>query len=408
MSSENRSRRTVLASLAGGTIAGTSGCLQTISDDLTGSESNQENWKTVSPKPFTAVAESRSPTAILGDSDRPESFGQAIATTGDTVFVGVPGGAPDGVEEAGIVAVFDRSEDGWEQTATVTGQKRERDRFGGQIAASESTLLVGSEYNYSGTSRIPVSVFERSNDDDWQLTTELTAPVYVESVTVDGDTAVMRAEGDGLATVFERENGTWERRQTLSVDERNNGRTVRAVAVADQTILVGAPPKAGPKRRRAKSGAVHVFDRSSESWSHRTTLSGAAGTDHFGWSVSLAGETALIGDYINDTAYVFALSDGQWSREQMYTATADDSSYFGDTVATDGETTLVGAPSAEFGDSTGAVYQLGQSSSTDDAEGVYFTAPDTSKRFGDVVATTSGTTAVTGMHLEEPSVYLYE
>lgn len=403
-------RRAVLGSLAGGTLAGMGGCLQMFSENASGPKSEDESWKTVSPNPFTAVAKSRSPIATFGGSNRSESFGRVVATTGDTVFVGVPQATPDGVKKAGIVAVFEQLGNGWEQTATLTGRKHKRDYFGGQIAASGSTLLIGNEYNYSGTSRIPVSVFERSNGDGWELATELTERVYVESMAVDGDTAVLRtADSDELVDVFERENGEWGQRQTLSADNRNDGRIVRSVAADGETILVGAPPKAGPERRRARSGVVYVFRRSSSTWNHQTTLSGATGSDHFGWSVSVAGRKALIGDYINDTAYVFSLSDDHWSREQMYTATSGDSSqYFGDTVAMDGNTLLVGTPHVQFGDSVGAVYKLDQPSSTNDPRGIYFTAPDTSEQFGDVIATTNGTTIVAGRHSGERFIYIYE
>jgi hypothetical protein len=407
---DRRPRRAVLGSLAGGTLAGMGGCLAMFSENASGPESGNESWTTVSPNPFTAVANSRSPGATLGGSDRSESFGQVVATTGDTVFVGVPRATPDGVTRAGLVAVFERSEAEWEQTATLTGRKQTRDYFGGQIAASGATLLVGNEYNYSGTSQIPVSVFERSNGDGWELTTELTERVYVESMAIDGETAVLRTgDSGGLADVFEREHGEWGRKQTLSADDRDDGRVVRSVGTDGETILVGAPPKAGPKRRRAKSGVVHVFGRSSGTWRHRTTLSGAAGTDHFGWSVSVDDGQALIGDYSNDTAYVFGLADGHWSREQMYTATSGDSDqYFGDTVAMDGTTLLVGAPHGQFGDSVGAVYTLDQPSSTNDPRGIYFTAPDPSDQFGGALATTSGTTVVAGRRSKEGVVYIYE
>jgi hypothetical protein len=386
------------------------GCLTTVSESTSGPGVDTESRETVSPEPFTAVARSRAPVATLGGPDRSESFGQVVATTGDTVFVGVPRAEPDGITKAGVVAVFERSGTGWEQTATLTGRKQKRDGFGGRIAASGSTLLVGNEYNYSGMSRIPVSVFERSNGDGWQLTTELTERVYVESMAVDGDTAVLRtADEDGLVGVFEREGRDWGRRRTLSTGDWDDGRTVRSVATDGETILVGAPPKQGPKRRRAGSGVVHVFGRSDGAWSHRTTLSGASGTDHFGWSVSAVDGTALIGDYINDTAYVFGRSDGRWAREQMYSATSGGShQYFGDTVTVDGDTLLVGAPHARFGDSVGAVYELGRPSDGDDPRGVYFTAPDGSEQFGDAIAATNGTTVVAGRHSGEGFVYIYE
>jgi hypothetical protein len=313
------------------------------------------------------------------------------------------------VENAGTVAVFERAANGWERTATLTGRKNERDYFGGQIAASGSTLLVGNEYNYSGTSQLPVSVFDRSNGDGWELTTELTERVYVESMALDGDTAVLRTgDGDGLVDVFEREGGEWGRRQTLSVDDREAGRAVRSVATDGETVLVGAPPVAGPARRRASSGVVHVFSRASSTWRHRTTLSGVLGRNHFGWSVSVDGSTALIGDYSTDTAHVFGLSEGRWSHEQRYTATSGDSSrYFGETVDTDGNTLLVGAPHAQFGGSVGAVYELDRPSSTNEPGGTYFTAPDASDQFGDEIAITGGTTVVAGRQSEEGFAYVY-
>jgi hypothetical protein len=121
-----------------------SGCQQVFSENGPSPRSEDERWNTVSPKPFTAVAESRDPVATLGGPGRSGSFGQAVVTTADTVFVGVPRSAPDGVQRAGLVAVFDRLGNGREQTATLTGRQPEPDYFGGRIAASGSTLLVGN------------------------------------------------------------------------------------------------------------------------------------------------------------------------------------------------------------------------------------------------------------------------
>jgi hypothetical protein len=403
-------RRTVLGSAAAGALGVVSGCLNPFSETVRDGAPDDESWKTVSPSPFTAVAESRTPVATFGGSDRPESFGQAVGTTGDTVFVGVPQAAPDGVERAGVVAVYDRLGTGWGRTATLTGRKQTREYFGGQLAVGGSTLLVGNEYNYSGTSKIPVSVFERVDGDDWELTTELTEPTYVEAMAIEGETAVVRGgDTDGLVDVYERDRGEWGQRQTLSVDDPDGGRFVRSVATDGETILVGVPPKSGPKRRRGKSGAVHVFSRQNDTWSRQTTLSGESGTDHFGWSVAVDGERALIGDYINDTAYVFLRSDGQWAREQMYTETKGEAHhYFGDTVAVAGDTTLVAAPHAQFDNAEGAVYELDETSPSTDPSARYFLALGGTDQFGDSIATRNGTTVVTSRDADAGFVSVYE
>jgi hypothetical protein len=404
-----RTRRAVVGALGAGALAGLYGCLQVFSEATSGRGCEGEDWGTVSAHPFAASAAARSSVATVGGADWPDSFGQAVATTGDTVFVGVPQAPVDGADKAGLVAVFDRVRGEWERTATVTGRAKSRDYFGGQLAASGSTLLVGNEYNYSGTSRIPVSVFEQSKGGAWELRTTLTDSVYVESMAVATGTAVVRTDDDDdLARVYERATGTWTQRETLAADNRNEGRFVRTVATDGQTILVGTPPKSGPNCRRAKSGVVHAFERSGDTWRHSQALSGAPGKDHFGWSVSVADGRAVIGDYTNDTAYVFGRSDDRWSREQMYTATDGEShQYFGDTVATDGTTVLVAAPHAPFGDTAGAIYDL-HLSSTDDSDVRYFTAPDSSERFGAAMATAGGTSVATLRRSDENFVSIYE
>lgn len=409
MAGDKRTRRGVLGLVGSGALAGMGGCSLVIPE--MGPESTvEEDWETVSPEPFTAVAESRSPVARFGGDDRPASFGTAVATTGDTIFVGVPEAASGGVEKAGAVAVFERAGEGWEQTTTLSGRDRERGRFGKEVTADGSTLLVGSEYGYTGEPQNPVSVFERSNGDGWQLTTELTEPAYVDLMAIEDDTAVLRTDSSsGHAAVFERQDEAWDHQATLRIDSLNDGRLVRTVDTDGKTILIGAPPKSGPKSRRAKAGVVHVFERSAGDWHHQSPLSGAPGTDDFGWSVSVDDGRAVVGDYINDTAYVFSSAGGEWTREQMYTATGGGGhQYFGDTVTIDGETVLVGAPHAQFGDSTGAVYELQDDSSAGDPMGTYSTAPDSSQQFGDEIATRDGTTVVADTHSDEQSVYIYE
>lgn len=338
-------RRRLLAGVACGALAGASGCPRAFSGDEDETEGSEpvsaaptagDGGETESPAAsFTAVAASRSPAATFAPG-RSASFGRSVATTGDVVFVGLPHAAPDGRERAGAVAVFERSTGGWERAATLTG-RRIRGQFGRRVVADGSTLLVGNDYPSSGTPRLPVSVFERAGD-GWRRTADLVDRVHVESMALADGTAVLRtADGDGLAAVFERRRGEWERRRTPSVDRRDDGRRVRAVATDGETALVGAVPRAGPERRRADSGVVFVFERADGAWRRRTTLSGGTGTDHFGWSVAVEEGTALVGDYAGDTASLFGRSEGGWSREGTYTATDGESHrYFGETVALDG------------------------------------------------------------------------
>jgi drug/metabolite transporter superfamily protein YnfA len=77
-------------------------------------------------------------------------FGSSVAISGDTVAVGAPyhWSVPwpfDGVNDAGIAYVFDHYESGWRWRATLTAANAEEyDSFGDAIAISGDTVVVGA------------------------------------------------------------------------------------------------------------------------------------------------------------------------------------------------------------------------------------------------------------------------
>jgi hypothetical protein len=96
---------------------------------------------------------------------------------------------------------------------------------------------------------------------------------------------------------------------------------------------------------------------SGASWTEQQKLvasDGAAG-DHFGFSVALSGDTALIGANQDDSrrgaAYVFVRSGTTWTEQQKLVASnRSENDGFGASVAISGDTALVGAS----GDNSGA------------------------------------------------------
>src|SRR5207302_6807969 len=104
--------------------------------------------------------------------------------------------------------------------------------------------------------------------------------------------------------------------------------------------------------------AAYVFTRSGAVWRQQQQLTAADGaaTDTFGCSVSVSGDTAVIGASgkkfgvsIADqgAAYVFTRSGTVWSQQQELTASdgASGGSFgFGRSVAVSGDTAIIGAP----------------------------------------------------------------
>ena len=125
------------------------------------------------------------------------------------------------------------------------------------------------------------------------------------------------------------------------------------VAVSGNTIVVGAPvhpyspPNEGP-------GAAYVFVKSGGTWSQKAELTASDGVsgDLFGDSIAVDGNTIVVGAPIHQlglnqypgAAYVFVESGGTWTQQAELTA-SDGASWdnFGNSVAISGTTIVVGA-----------------------------------------------------------------
>ncbi len=83
-------------------------------------------------------------------------------------------------------------------------------------------------------------------------------------------------------------------------------------------------------------------------WGTELTATGGASNDYFGQSVAIDGDTCVIGasgtNSYTGSAYVFTKSGGSWSQVAELTATGGaDGNYFGQSVAIDGDTCVIGA-----------------------------------------------------------------
>ncbi len=236
------------------------------------------------------------------------------------------------------------------------------------------------------------------------------------SVSVDGDTAVVGARLDdvgastdqGSAYVYVRSGGVWTQQQQLTASD---GAALdyfgSSASVSGDTVVVGAWQN--DIGANADQGSAYVFVRVGGVWTQQQQLTASDGVynDQFGSSVSVSGDTSVVGAWKDDvggyadlgSAYVFVRSGGVWTQQQQLTASDGAiGDYFGHSVAVDGDTVVVGADLDNVGASTdqGSAYVYVRSG------GVWtqqkkLTAPDGAydDRFGTSVAV-SGDTAVVG------------
>jgi len=301
-------------------------------------------------------------------------FGSAAALNGSTALIGADGDN----SFQGAAYLFTKSNGSWSEGQKLTASDGlPGDEFGYRVVLADNTLLVGAFTATVGgvVSQGAAYVFTQS-DGTWSESQKLTASDgalfdnFGASVALDGSTLVVGANGatvggnaaQGAVYVFTESNGTWTQTQKLTADDGaaydNFG---LSVALKGSTILVGSPRAA--IGANAGQGALYVFTESNGTWSQtqKLTASDGATNDSFGESVALDGSTALIGAYnatINGhtwqgAAYIFTESNGSWSEGQRLTASDGTAgANFGNAVALNGSTALIGADASTVGGNT--------------------------------------------------------
>ena len=241
------------------------------------------------------------------------------------------------------------------------------------------------------------------------------------SVAADGDFMVVGAPqrvvgaqpGAGAAYVFVRAGATWiQQRILFAPDPGVNDGFGTAVSIAGNTIVVGAPRADTPGA--ADAGAAYVFVRSGTSWLHQQKLYAPDGApiDVFGTSVSVSGDTAVVGAPAAETpggtdagaAYVFARSGTTWSSPLKLTAAdgaAADS--FGLSVSIAADTLISGAPGDDTapGPNTGSAYVFVRAGPSWSAQAKLVASDAAPEDFFGIAVAASGDTAVVGSLLDD-------
>jgi len=295
------------------------------------------------------------------DATAQDEYGSGVALDGDTILVGSP--FDDDVElSSGSVYVYTAKNNArWRRQAKLLAVKpggAADDNFGSAVAVSGNTALISARFDDdNGSNSGSVWVFARYGS-SWGLQQKLTAgdgaadDEFGNSVSVFKDTALVGSwrdddsfGGSGSAYVFIRSGNTWSQQQKLTAGDPGLGdRFGKSVSLFGDTALVGAWKD---DDKGNDSGSAYVFTRSGGSWTEeqKLTASDGAALAWFGGAVSLFGETALVGaERESGSAYVFTRSGGSWTEEQKLTASdGAEFEFFGIAASLSGDTALMGA-----------------------------------------------------------------
>jgi hypothetical protein len=226
-----------------------------------------------------------------------------------------------------------------------------------------------------GTEQTSAPVIEFTPGAKWIKTGKRTASdgsaddYFGYSVAIDGNTAIVGAYGDderkGSAYIFSFDGSQWiEQAKLTASDGATYDYFGYSVAIDGTTAIVGAYYD---DDKGSSSGSAYIFSFDGSQWIERAKLTASDGAawDYFGYSVAIDGNTAIVGAYGDDdkgyysgSAYIFSFDGIQWVEQAKLTA-ADgvESDYFGESVAIEGNTAIVGAyGDGDKGNSSGSVY----------------------------------------------------
>jgi hypothetical protein len=160
--------------------------------------------------------------------------------------------------------------------------------------------------------------------------------------------------------VFTRAKTAWRQQARLTASDGASGDNFgESVSLDGETLVVGA---VGDSDDFFAQGSAYVFTGSGRQWTEQAKLTApdAAELDDFGVSVAVDGDTVVVGAFrdrvvyaVQGSAYVFRRSGTTWSQESKLTASDGGYyEYFGVSVALHGDTAVVGAHHHNVGSNT--------------------------------------------------------
>eukprot|EP00977_Amphora_coffeiformis_P029533 scaffold41335_cov221-Amphora_coffeaeformis.AAC.1 len=157
---------------------------------------------------------------------------------------------------------------------------------------------------------------------------------------------------------------TWnEQQELLASDGSEEDAFGFSVAIDQDTIIIGSP---FDTENDFEHGSAYVFIRSNSSWtpSQKLIARDVADGSWFGEAVAVQGDTAIIGALFDDNSgsfgnggvYIFGRqTDGVWVEVQkLVVANSEVNDHFGEHVAIDGQTIVIGESNGN--DDKGATY----------------------------------------------------
>ncbi len=248
------------------------------------------------------------------------------------------------------------------------------DYFGGSVAVSGNFAIIGAPFDEVGANAHQGSAsIYRFNGTSWEFMQKITEAggaaldTFGFTVAIFGNFAIVGIKGDnvgtnpnqGSANIYQYNGSSWVFLQKLidPTGAANDG-FGNSVAISGNNAVVGAMLDDDGSSIDEGSAAFFLFNGSTWVFTNKVTGPGGAAGDHFGYSVSISNQYAIIGAPLDDglasnsgSATTYDFNGSTWSLMQKLsggsTELADDN--FGSSVSISGNFAIVGAINDHLG-----------------------------------------------------------
>ena len=378
-----------------------------------------------------------------------DNFGFSVATSADgkTIIVGAKNDELSGITGNGLVYVFDRVGNSFNQVGIITGSNANEngDNFGISVASSADgkTIVVGASADETVVSNSGlVYIFDRIGNSFNQvgiLTGSNVGSTDLFGISVatssDGKTIVVGASadelsgttGNGLVYVFDRVGNSFNQVGILTGSNAVNGSENFGFAVATssdgKSIIVGAKNDGLPTS--TNTGLVYVFDRVGNLFNQVgiITSSNSISGGNFGISVATSadGKTILTGASQetfsgsgdqSGIAYVFDRVGNTFNQVAVltgvYATNLNDNYGNSVSISADGKKIIVAALNDEVptgGTNSGVVYSYSRVGSSFNQVGIITGTFGVLNNFGSYVASSAdGKSIIVGAQLDDTNI----
>jgi len=308
-----------------------------------------------------------------GDAGGEDWFGYSVAVQQDTAVVGAWGHQGE-KERSGAAYVFSRTTTGWGAPLELTQADPAYDhRFGNSVALAAGDILVGAHHDESEVWASGSVYIFRHDGSAWKQVQKLLPDQKVDDgrfgiTLAASESTVVVGSRAGEAYVIVQEGGTWKLQAVLKANDGAGAdeRFGLRVAIDADVAVIGAPDATV---KESLDGAAYVFARTGSAWTlaHKLSAPAAAAYDSFGNAVAVSGDTILIGSPFDDEAgsdagavYVIRKNGSTWDVQDKIMPTGlKAGNKFGDALSIFGDIAVVGAPGDDqVATSAGAAYIL--------------------------------------------------